>query len=77
MKICKKLVLWNFFFILLPFKNVKYFTIDNLLTYGHITLKFVHFFTGLLQYLPKNTAILVQKLGVEKNVKIRSRLFYD
>ena len=27
--------------ILLSFKNLKYFTLDNLSTYGHITLKFV------------------------------------
>ena len=31
----------TFFFILLPFKNKKYFTLDNLSKYGHITLKFV------------------------------------
>ena len=30
-----------FFFILLPFKNKNYFTLDNLSKYGHITLKFV------------------------------------
>ena len=29
------------FFILLPFKNRNYFTLDNLSKYGHITLKFV------------------------------------
>ena len=27
--------------ILLSFKNLKYFTLDNLSTYAHITLKFV------------------------------------
>ena len=32
----KKNFFWNFFFILLPFKN----TLDNLSKYGHITLKF-------------------------------------
>ena len=32
---------WNFFFILLPFKNKNYFTLDNISKYGHITLKFV------------------------------------
>ena len=31
----------TFFFILLPFKNKNYFTLDNLSKYGHITLKFV------------------------------------
>ena len=37
---------------------------------GHITLKFIKLciFTGLLQYLPKNPAILVQKLGGEKKL---------
>ena len=29
------------FFILLPFKNKHYFTLDNLSKYGHIMLKFV------------------------------------
>jgi len=27
----------TFFFILLPFKNKNYFTLDNLSKYGHIT----------------------------------------
>ena len=31
----------TFFFILLPFKNKIYFTLDNLSKYGHITLMFV------------------------------------
>ena len=31
----------TFFFILLPFKNKNYFTLDNLSKYVHITLKFV------------------------------------
>ena len=31
----------TFFFILLPFKDKNYFTLDNLSKYGHITLKFV------------------------------------
>ena len=31
----------NFFFIFLLFENKIYFTLDNLSTYGHITLKFV------------------------------------
>ena len=47
-----------------PFRRVKHFTLDNLTAYGHIKLKLsVGIFTGLLQYLPKNRAILVQKLG--------------
>ena len=33
--------------------------------------------SGLLQYLSKNKAILVKKLGAEKNGKIRFRLFYE
>ena len=45
---------------------------------GNITLKFVGIFAGLLQYFPKNRAILAQKLGEEKKfVKIRFLLFYD
>ena len=31
----------NFFFILLPFRNENYFTLDNLSKYGNIMLKFV------------------------------------
>ena len=31
----------TFFFILLPFKNNNYLTLDNLSKYGNITLKFV------------------------------------
>ena len=59
----------TFFFILLPFKNKIYFTFDNLSKYGHITLKFVNgIFTWLLQYFPKNRAILVQKLWGEKKL---------
>ena len=42
------------FFILLPFKNKNYFTLDNLSKYGHITSSLsVGIFTGLLQYFPK------------------------
>ena len=33
--------LWNFFYILMPFKNKNYITLDNLSKYGHIMLKFV------------------------------------
>ena len=42
----KKELLKTFFFILLPFKNKNYFTLDNLSKYGHIMLKFVgkHFY---------------------------------
>ena len=36
----KKITFFNIFFILLPFTNKTYFTLDNLSTYGHITLKF-------------------------------------
>ena len=52
-----------YFFILLPFKNKNYFTLDNLSKYGHITLKFVgrHFFLV-------SCAILVQKLWGEKKL---------
>ena len=37
----KELFMKRFFFILLPFKNENYFTLDNLSKHGHITLKFV------------------------------------
>ena len=43
----------TFFFILLPFKNKHYFTLDNLSKYGYITLSLsVGIFTWLLQYFP-------------------------
>ena len=58
----------TFFFILLPFKNKNYFTLDNLSKYENIALKFVgRYFTCLLKYFPKNRAILVQKLWGEKS----------
>ena len=44
----------NLFFILLPFNNINYFTLDNLSKYGNITLKFV----GRYFYL------LFQKIGL-------------
>ena len=37
----KKELFFKPFFILLPFKNKNYFTLDNLSKYGHITLTFV------------------------------------
>ena len=42
----KRTFFLNFFFILLPFKDKNYFTLDNFSKYGHITLKFVgrHFY---------------------------------
>ena len=53
----------------MPFKNNNYFTLNNLSKYGQITLKFVgRFFTWLLQYFPKNIAILVQKFWGEKKL---------
>ena len=67
--IIKKELFFKLFFILLPFKNKNYFTLDNLSKYGHITLKLsVGIFTWLLQYFPKNRAILVQKLWGEKKL---------
>ena len=57
------------FFIMLPFKNKNYFTVDNLSKYGHITLSLsAGIFTWLLQYFPKNRAILVQKMWGEKKL---------
>ena len=37
----EKRTFFYFFFILLPFKNKNYFTLDNLSIYGNIKLKFV------------------------------------
>ena len=48
-----------FVFILLPSKNVKYLTLKNLSTYGHITLKFVGwYFYWVVTKFSKNRAIL-------------------
>ena len=41
----------TFFFILLPFKNKNYFTLDNLSKYGNITLKFVGRYTKSVLYI--------------------------
>ena len=49
---------WNFFFILLSFKNNNYFTLDNLSKYGNITFKFV----GGYFYLV--VTIFSQKIGL-------------
>ena len=60
----------TFFFILLPFKNKNYFTLDNLSKYGHITLKFVgRYFHLAVTIFSKNRPILVQKLWGEKKSK--------
>ena len=48
----------TFFFIMLPFKNKNYFTLDNLSKYGNITLKFV----GRYFYLV--ITIFSQKIGL-------------
>ena len=51
----------TFFFILLPFRNKSYFTLNNLSKYGHITLNFVgKYFTGLL--FKKNRACFAASL---------------
>ena len=53
----------------MPFKNKNYFTLDNLSKYGNITLKLAgRYFYLLVTIIPKNRAILVQKLGGEKNL---------
>ena len=50
----------------MPFKK-KYFPFDNLSTYGHIMLKFFgRYFYWLVTIFFGNRAILVQKLGGEK-----------
>ena len=46
----KELFLKLFFFILLPFKNKNYFTLDNLSKYGHITLKILKTFFSNFDY---------------------------
>ena len=54
------------FYILLPFKNKNYFTLDNLSKYGNITLKFVgRYFYLLVTIFSKK---LVQKLWGEKKI---------
>ena len=59
----------TFFFILLPFKNKNYFTLDILSKYGHITLKLVgRYFYLVVTIFSKNRAILVQKLWCEKKL---------
>ena len=53
------------YFFLVPFKNKKkYFSLDNLSTFGHSTLKFpVGILTSLIHYLPKkNPALFAQKI---------------
>ena len=51
----KRTFFLNFFFILLPFKNKNYFTLDNLSKYGHITLKFVgrYFYLDVTKFSKK------------------------
>ena len=64
----------NFFsdfysFFLLPFKYWNHFTLDNLLKYGHITLKFIgRYFYWVVTIFSKNRAILVQKLREENEL---------
>ena len=51
---------------MLPFKNEKSFTLDNLSKYGHITLKIVDsILSGSLQYFSKKNS---KQLGTEKNL---------
>ena len=74
-----KSIIGTFFKILLPFKNKILFILDNLLKYGHITLKFVgrYFHWVVAIYFPKNRTILVQNWRKKKIVKISFRLFKD
>ena len=48
----------TFFFILLPFKNINYFTLDNISKYGNITLKFAGRYFYLL------VTIFSKKIGL-------------
>ena len=74
----KKLFL-KLFFILLPFKNLNYFTLDNLSKYGNITLKFVGRYLYLLvtTFSKKQDYFSPKIEGRKKVVKIRFRLFYE
>ena len=55
--------------MLLPFKNKKKFTLDNVSKYGHITLKFVgNYFYWVVTIFSKKLGYLVQKLGTEKKL---------
>ena len=51
-------------------KKIPFFTLDNLLKYGHITLKFVarYFYLVVFIFFSKNRAILVQKIGGRKKI---------
>ena len=53
----------DLFFILLPFKDKNYFTLDNLSKYGHITLKFVgRYFIWVVAIFSKMTRIILNKI---------------
>ena len=65
----KNFFLKLFCFVLMPFKNKNYFTLDNLSKYGHIILKCVgRYFYLVVTIFPRNRAILVQKLWGEKKL---------
>ena len=49
----------------LPFKNKKYFTLENLLIYVWFVGRY---FSGLYKFFQKNSAILVKTLGKEKKL---------
>ena len=71
-----------FFFISFPFKSKKYFTLDNLSTYGHITLKFVESVGILLvccNICQKIWLFKYKSFGEKKDCKNPGlfRLFYD
>ena len=67
------------FYILLSFKNKHYFTLDNLLKYGHIALTFVcRYFYWVVTIFSKKLGYFIYKIGGRKKiVKICFRLFKD
>ena len=57
----------NYFFILLPFENKKYITLDNLSKCGHITLKFVgRYFYWFVTIFAKKYGYFSIKIGGRK-----------
>ena len=61
-------IFFYYFFILLPFRNKKYFTFDNLSIYGHITLKFIdRYFYWFVTIFSKKGGYFSPKIGWRKN----------
>ena len=57
------------FYVMLPFKNKNYFTLDNLSKYGHITLKFVgRYFYLVVTIFSKKLGYFSPKIGGRKKL---------